>query len=257
MGISPHHLHRVSKQEEKDDALKMLINTTWDKHPAYGSVRLGLELTINHKRIRRVMKKYGLKPPRGKRRQFCTVSTPHHRYTNLIKEVTPTMAHQIWCSDVSFFLFQGRWWYLATIEDLFTRQILASQVSRHHDRWLILSASKQAVKNAGCVPDVFHSDQGTEFMARACTTFWEDHNVAVSVSDTASPWQNGYKESFFGHLKNEFGDTDRFESPGAFIGAIYEHIHYYNHDRIHTALKMPPAKYAQLISENTRPVLGT
>jgi len=148
MGISHFNLHRVNKQDESP---KALINKTWDTHPAYGSVRLTLELKINQKRIRRVMKKYGLKPPRGKRRHFCSVSTPHHTYTNLIKEVIPTRAHQIWCSDVSFFWFQGRWWYLATIEDLFTRKILAAQVSRHHDRWIILSVSKQAVENAGCV----------------------------------------------------------------------------------------------------------
>jgi len=146
---------------------------------------------------------------------------------------------------------------LATIEDLYTRQILAAQVSRHHDRWLVLSTSKQAVVTVGCVPDIFHSDQGTEFMAQVCTSFWEDHSVAVSVSDTASPWQNGYKESFFGHFKNDLGRTDRFNSPGEFIAAIYSQIHYYNRERIHTVLKMPPAKYAQLISENPRHVLGT
>lgn len=256
MGVSQCHLHRVSKQHQKDEKLKALIDTTWDTHPAYGSVRLGLELHINHKRIRRVMKKYQLHPPRGKRRRFCTVSTPDHTYTNLIKNVIPTRQNQIWCSDVSFFWYAGRWWYLATIEDLFTRQILAAQVSRHHDRWLILSVNKQAVTNTGCLPDIFHTDQGTEFMARACTTFWEERVVAISVSDTASPWQNGYKESFFSHFKDEFGDTDRFDSPGEFISAVYTQINYYNHDRIHTALKMPPAAFAQLISDYPRRVLG-
>ena len=94
-------------------------------------------------------------------------------------------------------------------------------------------------------------------MALACTTFWEEQSVAVSVSDKASPWQNGYKESFFGRFKDEFGNTDRFETPGEFIAAIYEQIHYYNYDRIHTALKMPPVEYAQLVSENPRRILGT
>ena len=140
---------------------------------------------------------------------------------------------------------------------MFTRKILSAQVSKHHDRWLVLSVSKQAVANTGCAPDIFHSDQGTEFMALACTTFWEEQSVAVSVSDKASPWQNGYKESFFGRFKDEFGNTDRFETPGEFIAAIYEQIHYYNYDRIHTALKMPPVEYAQLVSENPRRILGT
>lgn len=256
-GVSHYHLHRKAKQEAKDQKLKAEIEEVWRKHSAYGQVRLGYHLGINKKRIARVVKKFDLKPPRRKVRRFCTKSTSHHTYTNLIKNIIPTRPHHIWVSDVSFFWFAGRWWYLTTIEDIYTRQILAAQVSRHHDRWLVLSVSKQAVAAIGCVPDIFHSDQGTEFMARICTLFWEEQSVVISVSDTASPWQNGYKESFFGHFKDELGRTDRFETPGEFIAAIYSQIHYYNHERIHTALKMPPVKYAQMISENPRHVLGT
>ena len=81
--------------------------------------------------------------------------------------------------------------------------------------------------------------------------------MAVSVSDTGSPWQNGYKESYFGHFKDDLGNIDRFNSPGEFIAAIYSQVNYYNHERIHTALKMPPAKFAQLVSENPRHIWGT
>ena len=257
VGISHYHLHRISKQLVKDQQLGQIIEKTWEDHPAYGQLRLSLHLGINKKRIARVMKKLGMKPPRRKTRNFCTKSTSHHTYTNLIKDLVPTRSHHIWSSDVSYFRFAGRWWYVATIEDLYTRQILGVQISRHHDRWLILSVSKQAVVNAGCVPDIFHSDQGTEFMAKVCTNYWEEQKVAISVSDTASPWQNGYKESFFSHFKDEIGRVDRFESPGEFIAAVYSQVRYYNHDRIHTAIKMPPAKYAQLVSENTRRILGT
>lgn len=168
-----------------------------------------------------------------------------------------TRANQVWVSDVSYFRFMNRWWYLATIEDMFTREILAAQVSRHHDRWLVLSVSKQAVLNTGSKPDIFHSDQGTEFMAKASSAFWEEQEVAISVSDTGSPWQNGYQESFFGHFKQELGRTDRFNSPGEFIAAVYQHVNYYNQERIHTAIKMPPARYAQKVSETPRHVLGT
>lgn len=257
IGISHYHLGRKSRLEEKDQQLKLKIEEVWKTHHAYGVLRLAIHLVVNKKRISRVMRKFGLKPPRRKTKKFCTRSTNHHTYTNLIRDLVPTRPNQIWCSDVSFFYFAGRWWYLATIEDMFTRKILSAQISKHHDRWLVLSVSKQAVINAGCTPDIFHSDQGTEFMAQACTAFWREQLTAVSVSDKASPWQNGYKESFFGRFKDEFGNTDRFETPGEFIAAIYQQIHYYNYDRIHTALKMPPARYAQLVSENPRRVLGT
>lgn len=203
------------------------------------------------------MKKFALKPPRRKTKHYCTQSTSHHTYSNLVRDTVPTRRNQIWVSDVSFFHFAGRWWYLATIEDLFTREILAAQVSKHHDRWLVLAVIKQAIQNTSCTPDIFHSDQGTEFMAKVCTLFLEEHSVAISVSDVASPWQNGYKESFFSRFKDEFGACNRFDTPGEFIAEIYQQIHYYNHDRIHTALKMPPAQYARLILENPRHELGS
>lgn len=256
--ISHKHLHRRSKLEVKDQELKDQIEQSWEKHPGYGHMRLALHLSVNKKRVRRVMKKFGIKPPRRKARKYwCTRSTSKHSYTNLIRDFVPTRVNQVWASDVSFFKFDGKWWYVASIIDLYTRQIVAVQVSKHHDRWLILSVSKQAIQTTGCVPDIFHSDQGTEFMAQACVMFWEEQSVAISVSDAGCPWQNGYKESYFGHFKEDLGRIDRFESPGELIAAIYSQVRYYNHERIHTALKMPPAAFAQMISENPRHVWGT
>lgn len=163
----------------------------------------------------------------------------------------------IWVGDVTFMWFQGRWWYLATVEDLFTRQVLGVQVSLHHDRFLIVSVIKQAVLAAGGTPDIFHSDQGTEFMARLCTQFWDDHLVQVSVSDKASPWQNGHQESFFSHFKAELGEINRLDSIGEFVAAIYQQVNYYNYDRLHRSLKATPVKFAQKVSENFRHVMGT
>ncbi len=91
---------------------------------------------------------------------------------------------------------------------------------------------------------IFHSDQGTEFMAQRCTDYLEQLGIQISVSDVASPWQNGYQESFFGRFKEESGDPNRFESISEMIEAVYHQIHYYNYARINTALKMPPSKYA-------------
>ena len=51
--------------------------------------------------------------------------------------------------------------------------------------------------------------------------------------------------------------SGRFETVGELIEEIYSQVRYYNQDRIHTALKMPPARYAQMLSENPRLVWGT
>jgi len=221
----------------------------WTSHPSYGHKRLGLELKVNHKRVRRVMKLFGIKPPRRKVHYYTTRSTKQlHKYINLIKDLKPTKVNQLWCSDLSYIKFMGRFWYLATIEDIFTRQIVGANIGKYHNSNLVLETLKQAISNTKQVPGIFHSDQGTEFMAKVCTDYLEGKGTKISVSDKASPWQNGYQESFFGKFKDEAGDLNRFETVGQLIEEIYSQIHYYNFERIHTALKMPPAIYAKQFS---------
>lgn len=192
---------------------------------------------------------FGLKPPRRKSHFYTTRSTKHHTYTNFIKGFVPTKIHQLWCSDLSYIKFQGKFWYLATIVDIFTRQVVGAQMGKYHNSELVLTTIKLAITNAKTVPQIFHSDQSTEFMAKTCTDYLEGWGTKISVSDKASPWQNGYQESFFGKFKDEVGDLNRFESVGELIEAIYQQIYYYNNQRIHTALKMPPAVYAKLVTE--------
>lgn len=122
-------------------------------------------------------------------------------------------------------------------------------MSKKHDAQLIKTTIHQALKT-GFKPIYFHSDQGTEFMAKICTDFLEKNKIKVSVSDKASPWQNGYQESFFGRFKEEFGDFNRFNHVGELIEEIYSQINYYNYRRRHTALKVAPAVYAKLLSDN-------
>jgi len=250
LGIERRNIYRAGKQTAKDEALKEAINNVHLKHPSYGHKRLALELKIGKNRILRVMKIFGIKPPRRKSHYYTTRSTKkHHEYTNLTKDLKVTKSNQLWCSDLSYIKFLGITWYLATIEDIFTRKVVAAQMGKYHNSELVFQTIRQAIKSTRKTPEIFHSDQGTEFMAQVCTDYLEGLKTKISVSDKASPWQNGYQESFFGKFKDEIGDFNRFETVGQLIEAIYQQIHYYNFDRIHTALKMPPAVYAELVKE--------
>lgn len=165
------------------------------------------------------MAKFKLRPSRCRIKHYSTISTPDHTYHNLLSDLTITQPHQVWCSDLSRMVYRGTIWYLATIEDLATRQIIAKRIGKHHDSHLVIATLHQAFAT-GQAPQIFHSDQGNEFMAQRCTDYLENRGVQISVSDVASPWQNGYVESFYGRFKQEFGDLNRFESAGEMIAAI-------------------------------------
>ncbi|HEU5011206.1 MAG TPA: integrase core domain-containing protein, partial [Roseiflexaceae bacterium] len=64
----------------------------------------------------------------------------------------------------------------------------------------------------------------------------------LSMSAKGSPWQNDYKESFYSHFKAEAGDLNRFDTLGELVEFLYHQIFYYNHYRIHSMRKMPPAE---------------
>lgn len=243
LGVSRKNIYRKSKLEVKDKLLKKDIEKVHEDHPSYGHRRVAWELGINPKRSLRVMNKFGIKPPRRKvKKHWCTVSTDDHKFTNLIKDIEVTKPHQVWSSDLSYIKFQGKFWYLATIEDLATRQVLAAQVGNQHNSQLVLTTIKQALKLN--TPQFFHTDQGTEFMAKICTNYLKKHGIQVSVSDKGAPWQNGYQESFFGRFKEEFGDFNRFNHVGELIEEIYSQVHYYNFKRRHTAFKVSPVDFA-------------
>lgn len=211
------------------------------------------------------MHKFGIKPPRRRvKGHYLTKSTSNHNYTNLIKNLNPSLPNQVLASDLTYLEYQGKFVYLATIVDVFTREVLGAEISQRHDSHLALSVIKSAIKNnkltvqkgESDIP-IFHSDQGTEFMAGIVTHFLEENKIKVSVSDKASPWQNPHQESFFDKFKSEIGDINRFETLGELIAEIYAYVHYYNTLRIHTSLKMPPLVFKQKFLESVSEKMGT
>lgn len=245
MGCNRKIIYYQKVGEIKDKLVKDKIDLVHLDNPAYGYRRIAMALGCGKNKAQRIMHKYGIKPPRRKGKKFfLTRSVDNHHYTNLIKKLVANKPNQIFVSDLTYLPFQGKNIYLATIEDIFTREIVSAEISDKHDSVLALNTIKKAV-DTNNHPEIFHTDQGSEFMAQMVTSFLEKNRVRVSVSDKGSPWQNGYKESFFGRFKDENGDLNRFETLGELVEEIYAYIHYYNNFRIHTSLKMSPVMFKQ------------
>jgi len=172
LGICRKNIYRQVQQSAKDQALKQAIEAVHRQHPAYGHRRVAIHLGLNHKRAQRVMAKFNLRPPRRRVKRSSIVSTPHHPYHNLLSELTVTHPHQVWCGDLSRLEYRGTVWYLATIEDLATRPIVAKRIGKRHDSHLVPPTLHQAFAT-GVTPLIFHSDQGSEFMAQRCTDYLE------------------------------------------------------------------------------------
>lgn len=247
LGISRSSLYYQPKRPAIDEEVKSQIESVLTDHPAYGHKRIALALKLNKKRILRVMKKFGIKPYRRKVKKLIKkddFGKPPTQYKNLIEGMVITKPGEVWCTDFTYIKYKGKFLYLATIIDLFTREIVGVNVSRFHNRFLVIGALKDAL-NKHPAPGIIHSDQGSEYDSFDFTELVEAVGSKVSMSKKGSPWENGYQESFYGHLKDESGDLNRFETIGELLEELYRLVYYYNNQRIHTSLKMTPAQFRE------------
>ena len=262
MNINRKNIYNQSKKDIKDMSVKADIEKTFESHPSYGHRRLAIELKINKKKILRIMHKYRLKPPRlWYQKKFTTQSNQAYfaQYKNLLKDsnlITNNIG-DIWSSDLTYIKYQDKFFYLAIIQDIVSKEVVGFNLSDKHDSSLVLKTLKEAVLNTKLAPKIFHSDRGREFLSQNCISFLESLKVKISVSDPGSPWQNGWSESFFSRFKNEFGPFSRFENLGELIENIYQYLNYYNTERIQLKLKMSPYQFKQKVSESGLEKWGT
>lgn len=253
LGVSRQSLYYQPKLPAKDLALKVKIDKVMEKNKAYGHKRVAWALKINHKRSSRVMKLFGLKPKRHRKapKKPKDQNQAPMAIPNLIQGTIIETPNKVWVSDFTYLPYFGKFVYLATLEDIFTREIVGWAISIRHNTDLVAQALLSALRNNSPVR-IHHSDQGNEYRSASYLNLLKSFNIKPSMSDKASPWQNGFKESFYSEFKLELGHPECYGTFGELIEAIAQQIHYYNFERIHTALKCPPAIFAQRIAQSPK-----
>lgn len=248
LGVSRSSLYYHVKRDEQDEEMKTQINIVLGIHPSYGHKRIALEFGLNNKRIRRVMKKYDIKPHRRRIKRFRKKDDEGKEETKWKNEIIgfcPIRPNVVWASDFTYIKFQGKFIYLATIIDVYTREIIGWNISMKHDTNLVLGALIHAIEKTGTVPVYLHSDQGSEYDAKRYEKYVLGKGIIISMSKKASPWENPFQESFYSQFKVDLGFISRFETVEELMEAIYQTIYYYNNQRIHTSLKMNPIAFKQ------------
>lgn len=243
LGVSRSSLYHVSKKEKRDWETKARIEEALRTHPAYGSRRLALHLGKNRKGIQRVMRKYGIRPYRRRGRKYLVKKRVKVIYPNLLMTEVPSYPNHLWAADFTELVWRTKKVYVATVLDLYTRQVVGIGIAMRKGAPLTLQALHGALLHAPR-PAIFHSDNGSEYIAKVFVATLEETGVIISRSHPGCPWENGYQESFYGKFKVDLGDPNRFKTLGELVAAVYRTLWEYNNTRIHSALKMPPATFA-------------
>ena len=246
LGISRQALYYQHKKPVKDQLVKKEIEKVLANHSAYGHKRIALELKMNKKKIRRVMKIFNIKPYKRRIKHppnyydFNKVPTV---YKNEIKYLCPIKPNVIWAGDFTYIKFHNLFIYLATIIDIFTREIIGWSISTKHDQLMVLETLEMAKTRTGAIPIYHHSDQGSEYDSYDYINQLIEDKIIISMSAKGHPWENGFQESFYSHFKLDLGWANQFETLPELIEAIHLQIHYYNTKRIHTKLKTQPQTF--------------
>jgi putative transposase len=246
-GVSRAGYYRFRRRHESGQASMTLRNQIQQialRWPAYGYRRVHAELVrqgwkVNHKRVLRLMRSDNLLCVR--RRKFLFTTDSRHGlpiYPNLVEELILTSIDQLWVADITYIRLQLEFVYL----DAFSRRCLGWALQRSLEAALALEALRMALRHRRPKPGlVHHSDRGVQYASRDYTAELQQHGIRISMSRTASPYDNAQAESFIKTLKYEEVYRTEYrtlEDARASIGEFLDKI--YNRERLHSALGYRP-----------------
>lgn len=200
VGISRSNYYYKSKQKVKDWNTKVAIENCLVNHPTYGHKRLATELKTNKKKILRVMHLFGIKPYRRTAKKRLKYNTRIKEHPNLLLTTIPEYYGHIWATDFTYIRFKGKWVYVCTIIDLYSRKIVGLAISTTHNTQLIINALLSALLN-NPPPKILHSDNGREYLSEDYDNLLDTLKIIHSCSRPGCPWENGYQESFYKGFK--------------------------------------------------------
>ena len=260
------------KREDSDKADFDLILEAY-KHRGYAkgarSIYMRLlhtNVTMNLKKIRRLMHKYGLKCPyRGPNpyRQMAKALKTNTVFPNEVdRKFLAGGVRKVLLTDITYIFYDTGVCYLSTILDAFTREILAYELSANLQVEFVLKTIEKLVAEHGCTLDdttIVHSDQGCHYTSKAFIKALQDNHFVQSMSRKGNCWDNAPQESFFGHMKDEIKYEIAIMKTYAQVKAkIDDWIDYYNNDRYQWDLvKLSPKEYYGYVTTGIYPLAKT
>ena len=224
---------------------------------------LHMGIIMNVKKIRRLMRKYGLICPIRKANPYRRMAKALRTNTvagNLVnREFELHGPRAILLTDITYIPLNGSFCYLSTILDAYTKQVLSYVLSESLEVDFVLETVRLLVKNHGVSLNkktIIHSDQGAHYTSVRFIQLVKDFDLRQSMSRRGNCWDNAPQESFFGHMKDELSlEISKWESFEDVKISIDHWMDYYNNDRYQWDLaKLSPNEYFNFISTGVYPL---
>ena len=217
-----------------------LLDEQYIETPFYGIDKMTAWLHrqghhVNHKRIRRLMRQMGLEAVYPRRKRFLSVADKQHKiYPYLLKDVQIEHADQVWSADITYIrMFRG-WVYLTAVMDWFSRYVLSWEVSVTLESDFCVDALKQALSLGR--PQVFNTDQGSQFTSIEFTKVLMDAGVQISMDGQGRVFDNIFSERLWRTVKVEEVYLRDYQTVTEARFDLGRYFDFYNNQRLHEAL---------------------
>jgi putative transposase len=225
--------------DETEIALLALIDAEYTRHPFFGSRKMlrylrGLGHLINRKRVQRLMATLGL----AGMAPGPATSRPHpqHKiYPYLLRGVQIERPNQVWSTDITYIRLARGFVYLVAVIDWYSRKVLAWRLSNTMDSVFCVDCLQQALQQHG-TPEIFNSDQGSQFTSAAFTNVLLEKGISISMDGRGRALDNIFVERLWRNVKYEDVYLKGYATLPDLLLGLTEYFDFYNTERTHQAL---------------------
>ena len=247
-----------SPQSESDYNLTLMkiIDAEYLQYPFFGSRQMQRHLirnghSVSRHRVRRLMRKMGLMAiyPKPK----TTVRNVSHKiYPYLLRNKIIAQPNQVWCSDITYIRMYKGFMYLVAIKDWYSRRVLSWRLSNTMDADFCVAALQEAIAKYG-KPEIFNTDQGSQFTSSDFISVLEDNKIQISMDGKGRWMDNVFIERLWRSLKYECVYLQEFCQVSEAKEAIGQWFDFYNFRRPHSVFdgKTPNEVYTGIVSNLT------
>lgn len=246
MGLARSSYYYQAREEDRANVrLMRLIDEEFTRHPFYGSRRMTAWLrrqgeVVNRKRVRRLMRLMGLEALYPK--PALSQAHPEHRiYPYLLRNVQIVRPNQVWSTDITYIRLLHGFVYLVAIMDWFSRYVLSWEVSTSLETAFCVTALELALQQGK--PEIFNSDQGSQFTSQAFTGMLEATGITISMDGRGRVFDNIFVERLWRSVKYEKVYLNDWQEVCEARSGLGEYFREYNDERPHQGLQyLTPAE---------------
>ena len=251
--------YKPNGTSEEDLTLMNLIDRQYLATPFYGARKMAVEikrqtgLTVNRKRVRRLMQLMGIRAI-YQRPRTSKPAPGHNTYPYLLHDLKITRPNQVWAADITYIPMSRGFMYLVTIIDWYSRYVISWRLSNTLDGDFCVAALEEALHKGK--PDIFNTDQGSQFTGGAFTRLLKEHGIKISMDGKGSYNDNLFIERLWRTVKYEEVYLKAYEDGREARISLGEYFRFYNGSRPHQSLgyRTPGEVYAGIV-EDTSPIV--